>query len=88
MFDDNGDPMLLGDIAGELQSEYKLYDKLFNFPQNPAFSRSMMSTNTSRLLSLDAFCRQNGISMSKAMETKQVQLKRKIEHKFWQEGIE
>jgi hypothetical protein len=57
MFDDCGDPIIYGDISGELQSEYKLYDKLFSFPQNPAFSRSMMAKDIPQLLSLDAFCR-------------------------------
>ena len=68
MLDENGDPVIFGDIDGELQAEYNLYNKLFNFPQNPAFSRSMMAKDSSRLLSLDAFCRQSGISLTKAME--------------------
>jgi hypothetical protein len=68
MLDENGDPVIFGDIDGELQAEFDLYHKLFNFPQNPAFSRSMMAKSTSRLVSLDAFCRQAGISLTKAME--------------------
>ena len=65
-----------------------MYDRLFSFPQNPAFSRSMMVKEPQKLLTLSEFCKNQGISLTKAMEVKQDILKLKLEHRFWTDGIE
>jgi hypothetical protein len=61
---------------------------MFSLPANPAFCKSQMIPAHSHMQSLDEYCSKNGIILTKEKELKNNIVKRKLEHKFWAEGIE
>ncbi len=57
----------------------------FEFPINPAFFHSSVVKQPKRLSSLDAYCKDNEISLTKHQSVSSTLVKIQKEHSFWQE---
>lgn len=66
-----------------MAKEHKVYDQMFSFPNNPAFSATYSVPLKAKLQSLTDFCSEHGIPLNPHQEQKNELLKRKLEHNFY-----
>eukprot|EP00347_Sterkiella_histriomuscorum_P021644 403333262 len=78
-----GEPVEIKQI--DPKEKYEELKQKFDFPINPAFFHSSVVKQPKRLVSIDSYCKENNIQLTKHQSVQSTLQKIQKEHKFWNE---
>ena len=79
----------MGEVRNELEKEYMLFKKKFDYPINPAFfHRSQAKVMEKQLATVAAHFKAEGIPETNLKSSVKDKERVKLEHRFWSEGLD